>query len=173
MRYHQVSLPVRFTLFPVPVEIRLLTTLLSPDRIRVPLGSHSRHALLRELVELALPDAPAETIESVFQSVLAREAIASTAVGAGLAVPHGRTDDVPRMMMAAGLVEGVDDYDSPDDHPVRVCFLVLTPLSEGGGHLQVLARLARLMRDDARRGALLSAPDAPAFFDVLRASEAA
>jgi len=150
----------------------LLTALLPPERIRVPLGSHSRHAVLRELVEMALPDAEPATVDAVFQSVLARESIASTAMGDGLAVPHGRTGAISEFRMAAGLAESVDDYPAPDGLPVRACFLLLTPPSDGGAHLKVLARLARLMRKDDLRSALYSATSAEAFAAVLQRSEA-
>jgi mannitol/fructose-specific phosphotransferase system IIA component (Ntr-type) len=150
----------------------LLTELLPTERIRVPLGSHSRHALLRELVEMALPDADPATVETIFQSVLSREAIASTAMGEGLAVPHGRTDAVGELRMAAGLVDAVDDYHAPDGVPVRACFLLLTPAADGGTHLKVLGRLARLMRRDDLRAALYAASDAAGFAAVLQRAEA-
>lgn len=150
----------------------MLIELLPTERIRVPLGSHSRHALLRELVEMALPDADPATVETVFQSVLSREALASTAMGEGLAVPHGRTEAVGELRMAAGIAESVDDYESPDGVPVRACFLLLTPTADGGVHLKVLGRLARLMRRDDLRTALYTAPDAAGFAAVLRRAEA-
>lgn len=149
----------------------MLTALLPPERIRVPLGSHSRHAVLRELVELALPDADPATVDAVFQSVLSRESIASTAMGDGLAVPHGRTEATGEFRMAAGLAESVDDYVAPDGVPVRACFLLLTPPADGGAHLKVLARLARLMRKDELRDALYAATTAEAFASVLRRAE--
>ena len=150
----------------------MLTELLPTERIRVPLGSHSRHALLHELVEMALPDADAATVETVFQSVLSREALVSTAMGEGLAVPHGRTEAIGELRMAAGIAEAVDDYESPDGVPVRACFLLLTPPSDGGVHLKVLGRLARLMRRGELRAALYAAPDAAAFAAVLQRAEA-
>jgi PTS system nitrogen regulatory IIA component len=150
----------------------LLTALLPPERLRVPLGSHSRHALFRELVELALPDTDPATLDAVFQGVLLRESVASTAIGDGLAVPHGHTDAIPGICMAAGIVEGVEDYPAPDGVPVRVCFLVVTPESGAGLHLKVLARLARLMRNHALRDALFAATDVDAFAAVLARAEA-
>jgi mannitol/fructose-specific phosphotransferase system IIA component (Ntr-type) len=149
----------------------LLTALLPPEQIRVPLGSHSRHALFRELAELAMPDARPETLEAAFQSVLARELETSTAIGDGLAVPHGRTNALDGIRMAAGIVEGVEDYSAPDGVPVRVCFLVVTPEADAAMHLKVLGRLARLMRNDALREALLSAADTDAFRAVLVRAE--
>lgn len=149
----------------------MLSALLPPERIRVPLGSHSRHALFRELVELALPDADPATLDAVFQGVLSREAIGSTAIGDGLAVPHGRTNVVDGVRMSAGIVEGVEDYVAPDGVPVRICVLVVTSEAGAGTHLKVLGRLARLMRDDALKMALSEAADARAFAAVLARAE--
>jgi len=151
----------------------LLTALLPPDRIRVPLGSHSRHALFRELVELALPNADTATLEAAFQSVLSRETEASTAIGDGLAVPHGRTRAVTSVQVAAGIVEGVEDYSAPDGVAVRVCVLVVTPEDGAALHLKVLGRLARLMRNEALKQALFASTDADAFVAVLQRAEAA
>ena len=149
----------------------MLTALLPPDRIRVPLGSHSRHALFRELLELALPDADPATLDAAFQGVLSREAEISTAIGDGLAVPHGRTDAIDGVRMSAGIVEGVEDYQAPDGVPVRLCVLVVTSEAAAGTHLKVLGRLARLMRNDALKEALFAAPDADAFAAVLARAE--
>ncbi len=149
----------------------MLTALLPPDRIRVPLGSHSRHALFRELLELALPDADPATLDAAFQGVLSREAEMSTAIGDGLAVPHGRTDAIDGVRMSAGIVEGVEDYQAPDGVPVRLCVLVVTSEAAAGTHLKVLGRLARLMRNDALKEALFAAPDADAFAAVLSRAE--
>lgn len=150
----------------------MLTELLPTERIRVPLGSHSRHALLHELVEMALPDADMATMETVFQSVLSREALMSTALGEGLAVPHGRTEAVGAPLMAAGIVGAMDDYSAPDGTPVRACFLLVTPPADGGAHLKVLGRLARLVRRDDLRTALYGAADAASFAAVLQRAEA-
>ncbi|MFA6167954.1 MAG: PTS sugar transporter subunit IIA [Gemmatimonadaceae bacterium] len=149
----------------------MLTALLPPERIRVPLGSHSRHALFRELLELALPDADPATLDAAFQGVLSREAEMSTAIGDGLAVPHGRTDAIDGVRMSAGIVEGVEDYQAPDGVPVRLCVLVVTSEAAAGIHLKVLGRLARLMRNDALKEALFEAPDVAAFAAVLSRSE--
>jgi len=118
-----------------------------------------------------MPDTDAATREASFQSVLAREGEASTAIGDGLAVPHGRTDAIHEIWMAAGIVEGVEDYAAPDGVPVRACFLVVTPEKDAGLHLKVLGRLARLMRDDALRTALMGASNAEAFCAVLASAE--
>ena len=149
----------------------MLAELLTTDRVRVPLASHSKADLLRELVALAAADADAAIIAGVLKSVEAREMQISTAMGGGLAVPHGRTPLVQELRLAAGLVNGVADYESPDGEPVRVAFLVLTPLEATGDHVKVLSRIARVMHRPASRTALLAAPTAEEFLSVLRESE--
>ena len=146
----------------------MLSELLSTERVRVPLGSHSKADLLRELIHLALPGAGAEQLDGVIAAVEAREAAVSTAMGGGLAVPHGRTDLVSEVCLAAGLVEGVDDYAAPDGLPVRVVFLVLTPRNASAKHVKVLSRIARLMHDRDSKAALLSVRTAEEFTGVLR-----
>ena len=149
----------------------MLSELLSPERVRVPLGSHSKADLLRELVHLALPSASQAVLDGVTSAVEAREADVSTAMGGGLAVPHGRTDLVDNVCLSAGLVEGVSDYTAPDGVPVRVVFLVLTPSNESGKHIRLLSRIARVMHDREARVALLGARSPDEFLGVIRQAD--
>jgi mannitol/fructose-specific phosphotransferase system IIA component (Ntr-type) len=151
----------------------LLSELLSTERVRVPLGSHSKAELLRELVRLAVGDADEVTVGGILAAVEAREAQVSTAMGGGLAVPHGRTDLVPEVRVAAGLVRNVPDYVALDGSPVRVAFLVLTPASASGQHVKVLSRIARLMHDPESRDALLASTSADEFVRVVLLSTGA
>ena len=151
----------------------MLSELLSTGRVRVPLGSHSKAELFRELVGLALGEADLETERGVVSAVEARELQGSTAMGGGLAVPHGRTDLVSDVRMSAGIVRGVPDYCGPDGAPVSVAFLLLTPQLDMGKHVKVLARVARLMHNATARAALMSSQTAEEFLGVVRRSEPA
>jgi mannitol/fructose-specific phosphotransferase system IIA component (Ntr-type) len=150
----------------------VLSELLPTERVRVPLGSHSKTALLRELVDLALDHGSEELAAGIVAAVEAREADVSTAMGCGLAVPHGRTDLVSEVRLAAGLAD-VPSYTGPDGAPVRVVFLVLTPLACSGQHVKILARIARLMHDPSSRAALLTAKSSEDFLAVIRQAEGA
>jgi mannitol/fructose-specific phosphotransferase system IIA component (Ntr-type) len=151
----------------------LLSELLSPDRVRVPLGSHSKADLLRELVHLAVGTAGENTVEGILEAVEAREAQVSTALGGGLAVPHGRTDLVSEVSLAAGIVRDVADYIALDGTPVRVAFLVLTPVAASGLHVKLLSRIARLMHNPESREALLASQTSEQFMSVIHSVEAA
>ena len=151
----------------------LLSELLSTERVRVPLGSHSKAELLRELVRLAVGDADETTVGGILDAVEARESQVSTALGGGLAVPHGRTDLVPELRIAAGIVGKVPDYVALDGSPVRVAFLVLTPSAASGLHVKLLSRIARLMHNPESRDALLASTSADEFMRVIHGAEAA
>ncbi len=141
--------------------------------MRVPLGSHSKAGLLRELVHLAVGDAGEDTIDGILDAVETREAQVSTALGGGLAVPHGRTDLVSEVRVAAGIVRDVPDYIALDDTLVRVAFLVLTPRDAASQHVKLLSRIARLMHNPESRDALLASTSADEFMRVIHNAEAA
>lgn len=149
----------------------MLSELLSTERVRVPLGSHSKADLLRELVHLALPTASQTVIDGVIAAVQSRETVISTAMGGGLAVPHGRTDLVQEVCVSAGLAQDVGDYPAPDGEPVRAVFLVLTPTNASGRHVRLLARIARLMHNAESRLALFASRSAGEFLGVIRQAD--
>ena len=151
----------------------MLSELLSTDRVRVPLCSHSKADLLRELVRLAVGSADERIVGGVFDAVEAREAEVSTAMGGGLAVPHGRTDLVSEVQLAAGIVREVPDYLAIDGTLVQVAFLVLTPTAASSQHVKLLSRIARLMHDAGSREALLASHSADQFMRVIHDAEAA
>src|SRR6185437_12301602 len=129
--------------------------------------------LLRELVRLAVGHADENTVGGILEAVEAREAQVSTALGGGLAVPHGRTDLVADVSVAAGIVRDVPDYLALDGTPVRVAFLVLTPVAASGRHVKLLSRIARLMHNPELRESLLASQTSEQFMSVIHAAEAA
>ncbi|HZF68794.1 MAG TPA: PTS sugar transporter subunit IIA [Gemmatirosa sp.] len=151
----------------------LLTDLLAPERVRLPLVSTSKDALLRELVALAVADRGPDVVTAVLRSVQERERDLTTGIGGGLAIPHGRSAHVESLVMAAGVCDPPVEYDALDGAPVTLCFLLVGPESAAGAHVRALARISRLLRDDAVRDALLHAPTPAAFLEAVRASEAA
>ena len=86
-----------------------------------------------------------------------REAIGTTGVGQGVAIPHGRTDTVNSLVGAFGISKQGIDFDSLDGEPVHLVFLLLSPFDSGGHHLRALARISRLFKDKFFRQALIDA----------------
>ena len=151
----------------------LLSELLTSDRVKVPLVSRTKGDVLRELVELVAKGRNGFDPEPVLAAVRERELVLSTGIGAGIAIPHGKTPVVDQLMVAAGVAPDPIDFDALDGRPVSLFFLLVGPESASGAHVKVLSRISRLLRRDPLRQALMRAPDAGAFLDVVRASEAA
>jgi nitrogen PTS system EIIA component len=149
----------------------LLTELLSPDRVLLPLSAGDGQAaiamLCRRLAELA--DAG---YEAVLDAVLERESVQSTGIGFGVAIPHGRCAAVRELTMVAGVSPTPVPFDAIDGDPVRLFFLIVGPEASAGLHVKILSRIARLVRRDAVRQQLLEATTADAFYNVLLDAEA-
>lgn len=150
----------------------LLSELLKEDRIRVPLGSRTKDDLLRELVELATPQCDPAGVEAILASVREREQLLSTGIGAGVAIPHGKTPVIDQLIMAAGVTAQPVDFDALDGQPVELFFLLIGPESASGAHIKVLSRISRLLRREQLRNRLREAKSGNEFLDVVRASEA-
>jgi PTS system fructose-specific IIC component len=150
----------------------LLTELLSAERIRVPLASKSKDAVLEELVgvleQAGVVDDPAVTLRAVRQ----REEVLSTGIGSGVAIPHGKSDGVSALAMAAGVAAEPMDFASPDGQPVRIFFLLVGPESAAGLHVKALSRISRLVRREETRERLAAAATPAAFMAIVEEAEA-
>jgi len=152
----------------VPV---LLSDLITPDRIKIPLVSHDKDELLRELVEVVTRGGGIDDPEDVLRAVREREAVLSTGIGNGVAIPHGKSPAVPELRMAAGTTAEPVDFDALDGQPVRLFFLLVGPESAAGQHIKALSRISRLVRREDIRSTLLAARNAEEFYRALRNAE--
>jgi nitrogen PTS system EIIA component len=151
----------------------LLSDLLTPERVKVPLASHSKGDVLRELVQLAMPSATEDARNRTVSAVLDREALLSTGIGSGIAIPHGRTSDVEQVILTAGLAADGIDFDALDGKPVSLFFLLLGPENAAGAHVRALGRISRILRHEAVRDQLNQATTPEAFLDHLVGAETA
>ena len=150
-----------------------LIDLLDTERVRVPLAARSKESLLREMVDLLMGTEGRDRTEEVLRAVRERETVLSTGIGGGVAIPHAKTDAVSSLRIAAGRTSDGIDYDALDGEPVRLCFLLVGPESDAGGHVKALSRIARVVRSEAVRERLSAADDAAEFLRVLDEAEAA
>ena len=149
-----------------------LADLLSIDRIRIPLESGTKDELLRELVSMLAADDGMGDHDVVLQAVRDREAILSTGIGHGVAIPHGKSPVVPELRMAAGRTAAPVDFDALDGQPVQLLFLLIGPESAAGPHIKALSRISRLVRREDVRERLVRAGSPREFLDALRDAEA-
>ncbi len=130
---------------------------------------------MRELCDSVAEHAGMPDAESLFAAVRDREALAGTATGGEIAIPHARLPKLPRPVLTIGRSLRGIEWDAPDGQPVHLVFLLLTPVREHGLQLQILAALARAMSDVEARGRVLRADSEQAMWsaleDALRAQQ--
>jgi fructose PTS system EIIBC or EIIC component len=149
----------------------LLTELLAVERIKIPLQAQTKDDLLRELVDVCANAHGIEDRADMLRAVREREAVLSTGIGHGVAIPHGKTATVGGLRMAAGRSEEPIDFDALDGEPVRLFFLLVGPESAAGPHIKALSRISRLVRRDDVRERLVSATSAEEFLQALQEAE--
>ncbi len=150
-----------------------LTDLLTSARVKVPLEAKTKDALLAELVDVLVQDQCVGDGGEVLRVVREREAVLSTGIGNGIAIPHGRSGACHSLSLAAGVTRDPVAYDALDGAPVRLVFLLVGPEDEAGPHIKALSRISRLVRQPQLRASLVAATNEQQFLQALREAEAA
>jgi PTS system nitrogen regulatory IIA component len=137
----------------------MLADLLHPERVRVGLTISNKESALRAIASLlCMPEGTANE-EVVYDVLLERERLASTGIGSGVAIPHGRYDGVNELRAAVVVCpEGVD-FEAVDRLPARILVGLVGPRSMPQKHLAALAGVSRVLRNEQKREALLKAVD--------------
>ncbi|KAF0239935.1 MAG: hypothetical protein FD180_5122 [Planctomycetota bacterium] len=104
-------------------------------------------------------------------AVLKREALASTGLGMGVAIPHGRVEGLVRPAAALGRASKGLDFQSIDGKPVNLVFLILSPPHDEGAHLHILEKISSLLLSDYLRERLVTAQTAEEVMEVFRLSD--
>lgn len=151
----------------------LLTELLTPERIKIPLQGSTKEELLRELVALVSDTEGIDDPAEVLRAVREREAVLSTGIGNAVAIPHGKSAAIPELRMAAGRTVKPIDFDALDGQPVSLLFLLVGPESAAGPHIKALSRISRLVRKDSVRDQLIAAETPEQFYEAMKECEAA
>lgn len=144
-----------------------LKEILTPERIAVSLHVSSKKRLMERLAALLLKGSPGLDRNTVFQILLDRERLGSTGVGNGVALPHGRANDLDKAIGAVATLDEPLDFDSIDGAPVRLVFALLVPAEATEGHLKLLAHLASMLSEPSLRDDLLAASEPDSVYDAL------
>lgn len=105
--------------------------------------------------------------KQVFDALWEREALGSTGVGNGVAIPHCQLAPVGRMFGVFARLDRAIDYDATDGSPVDLMFVLIGPEGSGADHLKALSKIARSFRDTAMLATLRATRDAAGIFTIL------
>ncbi len=141
---------------------------LHEEQIVVPLKSESKFQAIEELVDALHCNQRLNDRDLALKDVLEREGYSSTGLEKGLAIPHAKTDGVSSLEIAFGLSPGGIDFESLDGKPARLIFLVLSPRSTSGPHIQTLAVISRNLKNKELREKLEQASSAKEAMRIIR-----
>ncbi len=119
-----------------------------PDRVIAGLKATSKKQLLTELARVA-GEVTGIHERQIFDTLVERERLGSTGLGAGIAIPHGKLSGLNRVVEIFATLEKPTDFESIDSQPVDLVYLLLAPAEAGADHLKALARVSRLLRDQS------------------------
>lgn len=136
--------------------MNLIAPLITPDTTLLDISFTSKKKLFEHAAELFAQIHGLKSTD-IFTSLFERERLGSTALGCGIAIPHGRIKGLKDASGALYRLKNPLEFDAPDDQPVSLCFVLLVPKDANERHLQILGELAQLFGDDAMRAKMLEA----------------
>jgi fructose-specific phosphotransferase system IIA component len=130
-------------------------SLLSEDTVLPRLKVKDKETLLNKLVDLLKDQVDRNQLESIREAVFEREEIMSTGVGKGLAIPHGKASAIEDSFASFAILAKPVDYESIDEKPVQIVFMLVGPESKNSTHIKLLSRISRLMNNASFRESLI------------------
>ena len=149
-----------------------ISDLLIKDRISLDVKSTTKVDIIKELARLHEKTGVLNDYDGYVEALMAREAQSSTGIGEGIAIPHAKTKYVKEPALAMGRKMSGIDYQSLDDEPATLFFMIAAPDGANNTHIETLARLSQLLLDDDFKAALEKAPTADAVLDIINKTEA-
>ncbi|MGH9382280.1 MAG: PTS sugar transporter subunit IIA [Thermoanaerobaculia bacterium] len=147
----------------LPLAALIRRELIFPD-----LAGENRDTLLKNLAQAMAERGAVRDGEMLYRRLQEREALGTTGIGSGVAIPHCKIERLDGVVVAVGLSRQGVAFDAVDDQPVRLFFLVLSPPDAPAEHLKSLAAISRWAKADRHAERLLALSNADAIFDMLR-----
>jgi PTS system nitrogen regulatory IIA component len=149
-----------------------IADLIGPDSVIADLRATSKKQALQELAERAATVTGLHE-RQIFDVLLERERLGTTGVGNGIAIPHGKLAGLKKLHGVFARLSTPIDFEAIDERPVDLIFLLLAPETAGADHLKALARVSRLLRDQAVCEKLRKTDTADALYILLTEGNAA
>jgi PTS system nitrogen regulatory IIA component len=146
-----------------------ITDILTEDMVVAALRGRTKTDVIEELARVVAEHYRGEIeLGRLVQALEDRERLNSTALGEGVAIPHGKLPGLRRVVAAFGRSPGGVDFSSLDEKPTHLFFLLVAPEDSAGAHLKALARISRLLKDDAFRARLMAATGSADLYRTIR-----
>ena len=144
-----------------------LSEIFNPQLIISDLKAQDKKGVLEELSQVITEQNPSLNKRSLLQVLLERERLGSTGIGDGIALPHGKLAELSDLIISFGRSTNGLNFDSIDEQPVYLFFLLLAPENSAGMHLTALAKISRMLKDANFRQRLMSAKSRKEIYKVI------
>jgi len=143
---------------------------LNEKAISANLESQDKKKVIQELTDLLIKagELKPKIKDTVVELLLNREALGSTGIGQGVAIPHGKCEHVDELVGAFGISKKGINFDSLDGEPAYIFFLLLAPVESSGPHLKALARISKLLKDKYFRDSLKNAENEKTLLKIIK-----
>lgn len=142
-----------------------VTDIITRERTFTDVEGTSKKRVLENAAGLIAQQAPEFTANELFDNLITRERLGSTAIGKGVAIPHCRARHCSQTIGALFKLQEAVDFDAQDDEPVDLMFVLLVPEEATEEHLQLLRQIAQRFSDENVRDSLRGATTKDAFFE--------
>jgi fructose-specific phosphotransferase system IIA component len=149
-----------------------ISDILTEDLVVTGLEGKTKDDIIDRLIDIVASSPKVLDKEKVRRAIFEREKIMSTGVGNGFAIPHGKTDAVTDIVAAFAVTSEPIDYQSLDEKPVRLVFLLVGKDNLVGPHIKLLSRISRLMNKEEFRQRLLQQRTPHDILELFRQEEA-
>jgi fructose-specific phosphotransferase system IIA component len=149
-----------------------ISDILTENLVATGLPGITKNEVIDAMIDLVASSPKVLDKEKVRKAIFEREEIMSTGVGNGFAIPHGKTEAVADIVAAFAVTAQPIDYQSLDEKPVRLVFLLVGKDNLVGPHIKLLSRISRLMNKEEFRRRLLDLKSAGEILDAFRQEEA-
>ena len=141
--------------------------ILSEDTIIINLKGVTKEEIISEMVDLLVVRGKIKDRDSALRAVLEREQKMSTGMQHGIAIPHGKTDSVEKLVTAMALKKEGVDFGSMDGKPSTIFIMTISSVSRTGPHIQFLSEISQVLNDPDKRERILRANSAAEVLEIL------
>ena len=143
---------------------------LDEKAVSAELKSKDKKAVIQEMTELLIKSGAlkSKVKDDIVKVLLNREALGSTGIGQGVAIPHGKCEFVKELVGAFAVSKEGINFDSLDGEPAYIFFLLLAPVESSGPHLKALARISKLLKDKYFRDSLKNAGNEKTLLKIIK-----
>jgi len=145
---------------------------LKPESIISELSSNTKTGVLTELSASLSKTLTSVTPQRLSQVLEEREKVASTGIGEGVAIPHGKLPGITTLSASFGVSRNGIEFDAIDRKPTHLFFALVAPENSAGLHLKALARISRLFKNPSFRASILAAQSASEIYSLIAQEDA-